>query len=79
MLFVSSGVGPTLDVGVSRCLTASDANEGAVWFASTAGLAQKGPFCVSDEDEIDESSASVAINGIKAQHRRIHAGKITIN
>lgn len=66
-LSASAGVGPTLlDVGALRFLTASDADEGAVWFASDAGLARKGPFCIGDEDEIDESSASMAINRIKA-------------
>ncbi len=44
---------------------ASDADEGAAWFASPAGFGSESPFSVSDANEMDDSSASLQGNGIK--------------
>ena len=45
---------------------ASDADEGAAWFASPAGFGSESPFSVSDANEMDDSSASLQGNGINA-------------
>ena len=48
-----------------RRLCVGDADEGAAWSASVAVFGRKAPFCASDVDEMDESSASLRINEIK--------------
>jgi hypothetical protein len=44
---------------------ASDADEGAAWFASPAGFSSGLWFSFSDANEMDDSSASLKENGMK--------------
>ena len=48
---------------------ASDADEGAAWFASVAGSCPEPALSVVDANEIDEPSASLQSNGMKKEKK----------
>ena len=57
--------------GTLRRSLASDADEGAAWFASPAVFGLESQFPAGDANEMDESSASLTGNGMKLSGKTV--------
>ena len=57
---------------------ASDADEGAAWFASPAGFGSESPFFVGDANGMDESSASLTGDGMHIAGSALAAERIRV-